>query len=211
MKRLYWIALLCALLGVAGYLWFEHWYGWLTAAGSLAIRIGPIFVWRVVLRIIRRQIIKGTFDYLPSFIKRPVRRFGKRLAGRISHAFSTVVHTWRHSWKVRLVVIVPVIVLLGVLAYDAEGFVEFLYLFPIPFLFTAIFPQGFWMLLLGYIMQLLAAHGLESVAEKLLALLPEDSMDGYRAGVYRAREVLANTTRPVRVHLTRWKRRTNED
>lgn len=206
MKRILWIALLCALLGAAGFYWFEHWYGWLSAIGTASLRVGPLFAWRVVFRFIRKRIIIALFRQCPSFVKRPVRAFGAHIRRHALGGWQALMRAWQGSWTMRIMIIVPTIIALCVLAYDADGIIEFLYLLPIPFLFTAIFPQGFWILLAGYIAQVMAAHGLEFVLVGAAKAIPDDLVDDIRSASMRWDRMVGEKGRPVREHLTRWKR-----
>ena len=53
------VVVLFVLLGAAGYWWFDdEWYGWLTGVGVFALRVGPMFLWKIVLRVVRRQMFR---------------------------------------------------------------------------------------------------------------------------------------------------------
>ncbi len=203
MKRALLIALLCTLLGVAGYWYFEHWYGWLTSMGGLALRYGSVFAWRVLLRTLRRQLVMFVFPYLPSFIKRPIRQAGRHLKQHLDDVLGSLRGAWKNSWAIRLCILLPLMGISLTLAYDAEGFLEFVYLVPLPFLTTAIFPEGFWTVAFVYILNLLATHGFEQVIERLSTLAPDDFVRRYRDGRNGIQRLFAETSRPARAHANR--------
>jgi hypothetical protein len=92
----------------------------------------------------------------------------------------TLKRRWQASWLIRFAVLAPIIVALCVIAYDKEGIEEFFTLFAIPFLVTAIFPQGFGSYSVAFAMAYLASHGFEGVVENLSRLFPQTLMEIYR-------------------------------
>ena len=168
------------LLGAAGYWWFDdEWYGWLSGIGVLALRVGPMFLWKTLLRVVRRQIGRILFLLLPSFCKQPVRVARSAIRHWSKRTFGALKRTWRESWKIRVAVLVPAIVALLVIAYDKDGIAEFMTLFAIPFLVTAIFREGFWSYTFAAVLAYLATHGFEGTIEKLARFFPQSLMETY--------------------------------
>jgi hypothetical protein len=169
------------LLGAAGYWWFDdEWYGWLTGAGIFALRVGPMFLWKTVLRVLRRQIFRVLLLLLPTSCKQPMRTARFAIRKSCGTLLGGLKRRWQESWMIRIAVLVPAIVALCVIAYDKEGIGEFMTLFAIPFLVTAIFPEGFWSYAIAFIMSYLASHGLEGVIEKLTGVFPRSLLETYR-------------------------------
>src|SRR3989344_8712825 len=191
MKKIVFFTVLFALLGAAGYWWFEEGYGLLTAAGVFALRVGPMFVWRITLRAMRRAIV------------RLVRALGVYVRRRLATPLDRLGRLWKGSWLLRVCILVPPLIATCIVAYELEGVLEFVALFPVPFLFTAIFPEGFGMLAFAYLMRFLGAYGLEGLVTKLLDFLPEDTRAKYRARRHRAWISIADRTRFVRTHANR--------
>lgn len=201
MRLVLWLVLIGTLLGVVGYLYFDHWYGWLTSLGALAIRVGPMFLWRTILRVVRKQFIGLVFRFLPSLLKRWVRERATYLRKTIRETLSRVLSAWKSSWLIRMGIILPLIVLCVVLAHDTEGIAEFLFLFPIPFLFTALFPEGFWAVVLVLGLNVLASHGLEQVAFWIASKVPWGFLNRYRAVRDDIQRTLAEKSRPIRTRI----------
>ena len=162
------VVVLFVLLGAAGYWWFDdEWYGWLTGVGVFALRVGPMFLWKIVLRVVRRQMFRILFLLLPGFCKQPVRTARFAIRKWCEKVLGSLRRRWHESWMIRVAVLVPAIVALCVIAYDQEGIDEFITLFGIPFLVTAIFPEGVWSYTFAYVMAYLASHGFEGLIEKV--------------------------------------------
>ena len=186
MKRVFWFTLVFLLLGLAGHWWFEDWYGYLTSIGVFALRVGPLFLWRVVVRTIRRFVLRFVFALLPSFLKRPIRAFGNFLRGYLGEHMGILRELWKRSWRIRALILLPPLLVTCAIAYDADGVVEFIALFPVPFLVSAIFPQGFGGLMFGFLIRMLASHGLEGVIVRLTSLVPSSYREQYRSRRYEA-------------------------
>ena len=174
------VVVLFVLLGAAGYWWFDdEWYGWLTGAGVFALRVGPMFLWKIVLRVVRRQMFRILFLLLPGFCKHPVRTARFTIRKWCEKVLGSLRRRWHESWMIRVAVLVPAIVALCVIAYDQEGIDEFITLFGIPFLVTAIFPEGFWSYTFASTMACLASHGFEGVVEELSRFFPRSLVEIY--------------------------------
>src|SRR3989344_7560 len=168
-----------------------------------ALLVGPMFVWRITLRAMRRAIVRLVFAVLPSFIKRPVRALGVYVRRRLATPLDRLGRLWKGSWLLRGCILVPPLIATCIVAYELEGVLELVALFPVPFLFTEIFPEGFGMLAFAYLMRFLGAYGLEGLVTKLLDFLPEDTRAKYRARRHRAWISIADRTRFVRTHANR--------
>src|SRR5712671_6475096 len=162
------VVVLFVLLGAAGYWWFDdEWYGWHTGVGVFALRVGPMFLWKIVLRVVRRQMFRILFLLLPGSCKQPVRTARFAIRKWCEKSLGALKRRWQASWMFRFAVLVPASVALCVIAYDQEGIAEFFTLFATPFLVTAIFPEGFWGYTMAFTMASLASHGFEGVIEKI--------------------------------------------
>ena len=111
------VVALFVLLGGAGYWWFDdEWYGWLTGAGVFALRVGPMFLWRTVLRVVRRQILGILFLLLPGSCKQPLRTARFAIRKWCEELLGMLKRRWQESWLIRFAVLVPAIVALRIVA-----------------------------------------------------------------------------------------------
>jgi hypothetical protein len=167
------VIVLAMLLGMAGWLWFDEWYGALTAVGAGAVRVGSTFVWRLWWRYLRRRILREMYKiFIPTFIKRPLNASTAYLRRRISYHSAPLVRMWKRSVLLRAVMLGPIVILLAVAAYYATGIWEFLLLTPIPFLVAEILPESFWVYLLSALTYYVVLLGLESTVMRIAALFP---------------------------------------
>ncbi len=190
------VVVLFVLLGAAGYWWFDdEWYGWLTGAGVFALRVGPMFLWKIVLRVVRRQMFRILFLLLPGFCKQPMRTVRFAIRKWCEKLLGSLRRRWHESWMIRVAVLVPAIVALCVIAYDQEGIDEFITLFGIPFLVTAIFPEGVWSYTFAYVMAYLASHGFEGLIEKVSLFFPRSLVEVYGEKRFDALKAMARHRR----------------